>query len=611
MQLGSTFHGRYRIEEVIGHGGCATVYRCTDLQCDEQRALKVLLPGRPQRLARRLRNEARAMMRIDHPNVLRVFDVNVEEGDAYIVTELADTSLADLASETGIAPVDALKWMLQVLSALSEAHEIGVIHRDVKPQNILLTHDRRAVLADFGIALDYEGSRHTNVGSALGSVAFMAPEQRLDASSVDLRADLYACATTIYHLVTGKNPVDLFLEGENSKRLSTLPPMLRATLLRATRHEPSRRFASAIDMAAAVSSAVHESKDMPFVSKKVPSRRPAGPSDRDVRKALGRLGPQFLPPRAPDREAPALAPAPSANSPCAPTLPIFESERIESLHKLKILDTPAEERFDRHVRVVQQLLNVPIALISLVDSSRQWFKSRQGLQAEETPRDVSFCAHALHHPGQILEVGDTNDDPRFRHNALVTGKTNIRFYAGHPLMSPSGLPIGTLCVIDHEPRELSSAQRVLLADLASLVQDELLYALNSTIDRETGLSNLKGFTLHTQRALSAATPDNWTLVRILLEVDTDDDEVSEDVLAVAQSLTNWRHEPAVVARTNTNEFSLLTRFASDLPGDLADLQAQLSTNVGLRWSMSRYRGAHQDTLAGMMARTGARLERLL
>lgn len=547
-------------------------------------------------------------MRIDHPNVLRVYDVYVEDDDAFIVTELADTSLADLATESGIAPVDALNWMLQVLSALSEAHEIGVIHRDIKPQNILLTKDRRALLADFGIALDYEASRHTNVGSALGSVAFMAPEQRLDASSVDLRADLYACATTIYHLVTGKNPVDLFLDGENSKRLSALPPMLRATLLRATRHEPSQRFASAADMAASVSGAVHEAADMAFVPTRS-ARRAQGPSDRDVKQALGRLGPQFLPPSLPERDTPALAPAPRPDSPCAPTLPVFEAERIESLRKLKVLDTPAEERFDRHVRVAQQLLNVPIALISLVDSSRQWFKSRRGLEAQETPRDVSFCAHALHHPGQILEVGDTQDDPRFRHNALVTGQTNIRFYAGHPLMSPSGLSIGTLCVIDHEPRSLSDEQRVLLADLASLVEDELLYALNATIDRETGLSNLKGFNLHTQRALAAAVEDRWTLARIRLEPGAAVPD--EDVHAVAKSLTEWSHEPAVLARTNPREFSLLTHFSEELPSDISRLKSRLSTNVELRWSMARYRGPERDTLAAMMARTGARLESLL
>jgi len=136
------------------------------------------------------------------------------------------------------------------------------------------------------------------------------------------------------------------------------------------------------------------------------------------------------------------------------------------------LDTEAEPRFDRITRLARAVARVPIALISLVDAQRQWFKSRQGLDQRETAREVSFCAHAIL-ADEPLIVPDAREDARFAENPLVTGPPFVRFYAGHPIHAPGGARVGTLCVIDTQPRGLSSQEDAALADLAALVDAEL------------------------------------------------------------------------------------------------------------------------------------------
>ena len=153
-------------------------------------------------------------------------------------------------------------------------------------------------------------------------------------------------------------------------------------------------------------------------------------------------------------------------------LPSNEATRLVALRRLGLLDTPEEERFGRITRLAQQLSRAPIALITLVDADRQWFKSRQGLDVTGTPRDAAICAYAILND-ETLVVPDTLADPRFGDNPLVVGSPRIRFYAGHPLHAPDGHRVGTLCVIDHRPRELSAADLEALRDLATLAEAEL------------------------------------------------------------------------------------------------------------------------------------------
>ena len=155
-----------------------------------------------------------------------------------------------------------------------------------------------------------------------------------------------------------------------------------------------------------------------------------------------------------------------------PDIPHDEQKRLRALHELRLLDSQAEERFDRLTRLARQMFGVPIALVSLVDEHRQWFKSRQGLDACETGRDVSFCAHAIL-GSDLFEVADASQDPRFADNPLVSGGPQIRFYAGAPLITGRGHGIGTLCIIDSRPRQLEPAERQALRDLADLVMLEI------------------------------------------------------------------------------------------------------------------------------------------
>lgn len=154
-------------------------------------------------------------------------------------------------------------------------------------------------------------------------------------------------------------------------------------------------------------------------------------------------------------------------------LPALQEEiRLASLHATGILDTPPEERFDRITRLAQRMFGAPIALVSLVDRDRLWFKSRCGLSATQTPRAIAFCNHAVRH-ASMLVVPDASTDARFLDNPLVTGEPGVRFYAGQVLKSPDGQALGTLCIIDMRPREISAEDQACLQDLAGLVEDEI------------------------------------------------------------------------------------------------------------------------------------------
>lgn len=153
-------------------------------------------------------------------------------------------------------------------------------------------------------------------------------------------------------------------------------------------------------------------------------------------------------------------------------IPENEAHRLEHLELYRILDTPPEEAFDRITRIVAETIDVPIALVSFVDQERQWFKSKYGLAASETPRELAFCAHAIL-GNETFVIEDASKDDRFADNPLVASGPLIRFYAGAPLKTTGGVNLGTLCAIDRYPRKLSENHRLLLEDLAHIVVDEM------------------------------------------------------------------------------------------------------------------------------------------
>src|SRR5690554_6655862 len=149
-----------------------------------------------------------------------------------------------------------------------------------------------------------------------------------------------------------------------------------------------------------------------------------------------------------------------------------EKRRLAAVIRLGILDTPPEERFERLTRIARQHYRVKVALFTVLDSDRQWFKSRQGLEETETPRSIAFCDHAIRQD-HIFIVENASQDPRFRNNPFVLDGPNIRFYAGVPVREPSGFKIGTLCIIDDRPRQFSEKDLDVLRILASIVEEEL------------------------------------------------------------------------------------------------------------------------------------------
>ncbi len=175
-----------------------------------------------------------------------------------------------------------------------------------------------------------------------------------------------------------------------------------------------------------------------------------------------------------------------------PELPEDEASRLRALRALGILDTQSEERFDRLTRMARRLFNVPMAVLSLVDDSRVWFKSCIGLEITQVPRELSFCGHAIL-GDQVFVVPDALADARFAEHPFVLGPPYLRFYAGCPLRLHDGHQLGTLCILDTQARQLNSEDLNLLCDLTRMVVDELSALKLASVDALTQISTRFGF----------------------------------------------------------------------------------------------------------------------
>jgi len=167
----------------------------------------------------------------------------------------------------------------------------------------------------------------------------------------------------------------------------------------------------------------------------------------------------------------------------APAMSSDDASRVSSLQKYAILDSEPEQYFDDLTLLASYVCKAPIALISLIDENRQWFKSKVGISASETSRDIAFCSVAIQQP-ELFVVPDALKDERFRNNPLVTADPHIRFYAGMPLINEDGYALGTLCVVDRAPRELSSDQEAALKALSRLVLAQMEFRRNLILLKE-------------------------------------------------------------------------------------------------------------------------------
>jgi diguanylate cyclase (GGDEF)-like protein len=285
--------------------------------------------------------------------------------------------------------------------------------------------------------------------------------------------------------------------------------------------------------------------------------------------------------------------------------PINEPQRLRELRSLEILDTDAEERFDRITRLARRLFDVPIALVTVVDEDRQWFKSAQGMDERETARDDSFCAYAILQ-NDVMLVTDATTDPRFADNRFVTADPGVRFYAGCPILGPGGTKVGTLCVIDHETRDFGTTEIESLRDLAAIVEREILSARLAIADDLTGLSNRRGFLVLGERLVSVCERHRVPLTIAYFDLDgfkgVNDlfghDEGDRALRNFARLLEHEVRESDLVARLGGDEFvALLTNSVETTDvGDrvqhsLADSAYERAYELGVSYGcVTRYPG---------------------
>jgi serine/threonine protein kinase len=430
--LGEFTIGKYRILERIGAGGFGKVFKAWDPVIKRPVAIKTCNAGGDVRA--RFLQEAELSGRLHHHNITSVYEFGMEGETPYIVQEFlsGEDLSAVIARRDAMSVLEKVKILVGVAFGLEYAHGQGVIHRDVKPANVRLLEDRTVKIMDFGIAKAMGASNDlTGTGVALGSTAHMSPEQ-ICGDSVDLRTDIFSFGVLAYELLSYHKPfrndsVFRLLEAIVKEEpdpiedfAPELSPSLVAVVRKAMRKNPEDRFSSMTDLRNALVAVYQYDASSPF-----PRRRPA-------------------------------------------PLPDSEARRLDALKRYDLLDTPPEAEFDDLVRLAARFCATPMALISLVEADRQWFKAKLGIDIDESPRDVSFCAHAIL-DGDVMVVPDATQDERFADNPYVKGDPRIRFYAGAPLVSPDGLAVGTLCVLDRKPRELSEDQRDALRVLARQV----------------------------------------------------------------------------------------------------------------------------------------------
>lgn len=248
----------------------------------------------------------------------------------------------------------------------------------------------------------------------------------------------------------------------------------------------------------------------------------------------------------------------------SPDTPADERSRVSELLSLALLDTDRDERFDRVTRLARRMFDVDVALVTLVDSDRQWFLSKQGTDVDETSREVSFCGHALH-SDEILHVANAATDERFFDNPLVTDNPAIRFYAGQPIHGPGGARLGTLCLIDTEPRELSPIEAESLRDLAGVVENEIAIERAGSLDKLTGLANRRGFELVAQKVLDVCRRTGRQATLLFADLDglkTINDTLGhaagDDALREFSTILEEIHRASdVVARLSGDEFAVL------------------------------------------------------
>jgi eukaryotic-like serine/threonine-protein kinase len=444
--------GRYRLHDMIGTGGMAAVYRARDELLGRDVAVKVFRTAAvDQKDIDRQEGEIKLLARLNHPSLVTVIDAGAHVGDPahpqlFLVMELVQGD--DLQQRLARSTLPS-RQVAQLGSDLAEGLEYlehsGVVHRDIKPANILLAEYRpddtrpRAKLTDFGIAKLVGSEPVTEDGVTTGTAAYLSPEQA-QGQELSPSSDVYSLGLVLLECLTGErafpgDPVPsavarLLGDPVIPEDLST---EWRQLLTAMTARDPANR-----------------------------------PPLREIILVLRDILASEIGRHRADDEAVAA---------------FDEAARMAAVRRYDILDTPPDGAFDRITAMAARAFAAPVAIVSIVDHDRIWFKSHHGLDVEQVDLAPGLCASAILGDGPWI-IEDARADPRSLSNPLVAGDFGLQFYAGVPLRTRDGYNLGTLCVLDFTPRTVSEKELETLKDLAALVTSELDLRLDSRLAAE-------------------------------------------------------------------------------------------------------------------------------
>lgn len=448
VRNGHLLSGRYRIEKLIGIGAQSSVYRAADELLRRDVAVKVFRyhDGDVEQ-SRRQEAEVRILAGMSHASLVTLFDAGADLSDpgnplSYLVMELVRGP--DLRSQGAQGPMSAGRMAHighDLADGLAYIHHHGIVHRDVKPANVLLVEESgsdsrpRAKLSDFGVALllgdDHTGSPRVSSGTP----HYLSPEQALGEPSGPA-SDVYSLGLVLLEGLTGK------VAYPGAPIESAVARLLRDP------HIPEDIAPGWVEL-------------LTFMLARDPADRPTALEvsltlRREIATNMG-------------RRSTASASAAADQD---------EEARMRAVHRYRILDTLPDGTFDRVVAIAARVFAVPVAIVSIVDHDRIWFKAHHGTDLEETGRDPGLCASAILQDKPWV-VENAAIDPRALANPLVAGEANMKFYAGVPLRTPDGYNLGTLCVLDQEPRDFSDDDAETLENLAAIVMNDLELRLHT------------------------------------------------------------------------------------------------------------------------------------